>query len=52
MRRIAIFVAVGEASAATRSNANAPELANARRPVEDFAEDRCEGEWRNPAAVG
>ncbi len=33
-------------------NANAPDLVNARRPVEDFAEDRCAGEWRNPTAVG
>ena len=31
---------------------NAPDLVAARRPVEDFAESRCEGEWRDPAAVG
>jgi hypothetical protein len=33
-------------------NAKAPDLVAARRPVEGFAEDRCEGEWREPAAVG
>ena len=33
-------------------DANAPDLGAARRSVEDFAEDRCEGEWRDPAAVG
>jgi hypothetical protein len=33
-------------------NAKAPDIVAARRPVEDFAEDRCEGEWRDPAAVG
>ena len=33
-------------------NARAPDLVAARRPVEDFAEDRCEAEWRDPAAVG
>ena len=32
--------------------ANAPDLVAARRPVEGFAESRCEGEWRDPAAVG
>ena len=31
---------------------NAPDLVAARRPVEDFAESRCEGAWRHPAAVG
>jgi hypothetical protein len=30
----------------------APDLVAASRPVEDFAEDRCEGEWRDRAAVG
>ena len=33
-------------------NARAPDLVAARRPVEDFAEDRCMGEWRHPAEVG
>lgn len=33
-------------------DANAPDLIAARRSVEDFAEDRCEDEWRGPAAVG
>lgn len=27
-------------------DADAPDLVAARRPVEEFAEDRCEGEWR------
>ena len=34
-------------------NARAPDMIAARRPVEDFAEDRCQGGWRyNPAAAG
>jgi hypothetical protein len=28
-------------------NAKAPDLVAARRPVEEFAENRCEGNWRN-----
>jgi hypothetical protein len=28
-------------------DADAPDLVAARRPVEEFAEDRCEGKWRN-----
>ena len=28
-------------------NAKAPDLVAARRPVEEFAKDRCEGNWRN-----
>jgi len=33
-------------------DAKAPDLISARRPVEDFANERCEGEWRFPTAVG
>jgi hypothetical protein len=34
-------------------DAKAPDVIVARRPIEDFAEDRCEGDWRyNPAAAG
>ena len=33
-------------------DANAPDMVAARGAVEDFAEDRCEGEWRDPLAVG
>jgi hypothetical protein len=32
-------------------DADAPDLVAARRPVEKFAEERCEGEWRT-ANVG
>jgi hypothetical protein len=31
---------------------NAADLVAARGPVEEFAADRCEGEWRNPTIVG